>query len=126
MKHWGEVVKGKFRPFDRLKFIQAFLKHEGQIVGVTVERKKQNRSLQQNKYMWLILGIISEETGHEPEELHAYFKQKFNYIHSESFNEMIPGSTTKLSTNEFTNYIEKIKVFAADRLGLYIPDANEI
>jgi hypothetical protein len=50
----------------------------GQPVNVIVEKWKDQRTLSQNRYYWgVVLKIISDDTGHEPEELHEFFKKKF-------------------------------------------------
>jgi len=37
----------------------------------------------------------------------------------------IPRKTSELATEEFMEYIEHVKQFAAETLDIYIPDPNE-
>jgi hypothetical protein len=37
----------------------------------------------------------------------------------------IPRKTSDLSTQEFIDYTEQVKQFAAEKLDLYIPDPND-
>ena len=124
-KHFGEVRKGRFIPFDKMAFIRAFAKNEGKVVAVMVEPRKQTRSNNQNAYYFgVVLEMISEETGHTAEELHDYFKVQFNSKETEIGK--MPQTTTGMTPAEFEKYLENIKRFAAEKLGIYIPDPNQI
>jgi hypothetical protein len=74
------------------------------------------RSNPQNKYYFgVIVDMISEETGNEPEETHELLKLKF-------LKSMGKKNTTQLTTVEFNTYIEKIQRWASIELSLIIPD----
>jgi hypothetical protein len=91
-------------------------------VGITVKRA--TRSISQNSLYWLWLTCIRQETGNDKETLHEYFKQEFLGRRTvEIFNtEVYPlRSTTGLNTKEFTDYLDKIKVFAGTELGIILP-----
>ena len=49
----------------------------GKKVWIRIDTREPTRSEQQNKFYWLYLGMISESSGHRPEELHELFKGKF-------------------------------------------------
>ena len=75
------------------------------------------RTLPQNRYMWGILGIISETCGHTPEELHEIFKKMFLPKEFKKWRGReieIPGSTAKLSKGDFILYIERIRAEVAE------------
>jgi hypothetical protein len=104
-------------------------------VYVTVTRAYATRSPKQNAYYHgYILRELSEATGHEPEELHEWCKWKFNpqqldFIDTdtgeiaEQF--VVGGSTAKLGTMPFEEYLEKIKRWAAGPpLCLYLKDPD--
>ena len=77
------------------------------------------RSNPQNKYYFgVVVDMISEETGNEPEETHELLKLKF-------LKSMGKANTTQLDTKEFNIYIEKIQRWAAQELSCVIPDPNE-
>ena len=47
-------------------------------VFVTVQRARATRSLAQNAYYWgVVVELISEDSGHTPDEIHEYLKQRF-------------------------------------------------
>jgi len=92
--------------FDR--FVRSF--KDGQY-RLSIEDIKEKRSYQQNRYYWLYLGIVSEDTGYTPEELHEWARSKFLTKQVvEIFGNKVRSrtSTTKLSKGEFVEYLMKI------------------
>lgn len=85
------------------------------VYRVTIEKYKKNRSNAQSRLYWMWLNIISDETGNSAENLHEILKLKFlgtEKIQSLGYSIEIPKSTTKLTTQEFTDYLDKIEVLA--------------
>lgn len=105
----------KFRPEDELV--------------VTIEKRKQQRSNQQNRYYWgVVLPVISHETGHSVEELHEIYKRMFlprKLIKYKEREFPVPSSTTDCDISDFTSYIERVRAEAAN-LGINVPGPNEI
>ena len=98
-------------------------------VEVTVEKMKHSRTLQQNKYYWsVIVKLIAQHTGHDPEQIHELLKQMFSpkWHFSSVSAPGIPTSTTRLDTLEFVEYTEKCRVWANEFLGLQIPLPGEV
>ena len=96
---------------------------------VTINRIKSHRTIPQNKLYRLWLKLIAEETGHTEDELHAYFKAIFlEKQYKVVFNEQveIEASTTRLSTKEFTTFLDKIYLFASETLGMILPKPDDI
>ena len=104
---------------------------------VTVEVKplKRYRSNFQNAYYWgIVVAMISErlrELGHDVDRdlTHEFLKGKFLFTEllDPSTGEVmrIPKKTSELATDEFIDYMEHVKQFAAETLDIYIPDPNE-
>ena len=47
-------------------------------VRITIEKERGTRSQKQNKYYWgVVLALIAEYMGEQPEDLHEIFKAKF-------------------------------------------------
>jgi hypothetical protein len=85
------------------------------------------RSVEFNAYYWgHVLKTISEECGYTTEELHEEYKKRYNPIEKKRYDfdlketvvEISGGTTTKLSTKKFAEYIEKIKLHAVEFLGV--------
>lgn len=84
--------------------------YKGEFVA-EIDKVKAKRSLDQNAFYWLYLGVIEKETGNTATDLHELFKRKFlppipKKILGTEFK--IPASTTTLNKSEFTEYLDKI------------------
>jgi hypothetical protein len=120
---FGEVIDGKLVLRNRETFDAQLTQLKGAI-EVTVEKARSRRSLNQNAYYWgVVLKLLSEHTGYEIEEMHEVLKVLFN---QGNFGEVKFGkSTAKLSTIDFMAYLEQIQRWAAQELGVVIPDPNQ-
>ena len=98
---------------------------------------KPNRSSQQNAYLW---GVVYKSildhfiaTGiyeYTSEDLHEFLKGRFlthkGKVLDDGENIMVVGvRSNNLDKEEFSNYIQLIKAWAMDKLGIQIPDSNE-
>lgn len=133
------MIKAKFPAFirngklafkDQMAFVTHVAAHkEGTEVWVTVGKKQRDRTLSQNAWYWAaILPIISDWSGHDVDDLHEIFKKKFlppKFVDWNGTDVEIPSSSAKLSTKEFTDYIERIRAEVAES-GVIIPDPNSI
>lgn len=120
----AEIKDGKVRLRNR----NAFDKHVSTLKGdvvVAVGKRRKKRSNPQNAWYWgCILKLMSETTGHTPEELHEAMKQRFNCKAISVGRQVVPvpGTTTGMSTMEFSDFIERVRAFAATELNIPIPD----
>lgn len=125
---FGKVEEGKLIFSDTRAFNIWVEGLEG-LVEVIVRPRKRQRTLDQNAYYWgVALEIISKETGHTPEELHEIFKRMFlsaRVIEYRGKEIRVPGSTSLLSTKEFVEYIERVKVEAGE-MGIEVPESNKV
>jgi hypothetical protein len=83
--------------------------HEG--TQITIDEVKTSRTLTQNSYYWVYLGVIEKETGDTANDLHEFFKRKllppvFKKIRGEEIK--LPASTTDLDKIAFGEYLERI------------------
>lgn len=102
-------------------------------IEILIERKHATRSLQANRYYFgVVLKLISEHTGYDVNETHEAMKALFlpkelafcdgnGVIQGEI---VIGGSTRKMNVNEFYDYVERVRRFAAEQLGLNVPDPD--
>ena len=96
----------------------------GKNVSLEIIERKSKRSQEQNRYYWLYLTLIKEETGNEIEDMHAYFKGKFltkkiSEIYGDKYR--VTKSTTELSKGEFCEYLVNISSIT----GVELPDTTE-
>ena len=114
----GEVNGGKLTV--RGKFDEYLSALEGP-VRVTVGKRKKSRSDNQNRYYWgCVVKIAGDEFGYSSEEMHDAFKCLF-LRREEPGKPMTLGSTAKMSTAEFSEYVEGCRRWCSEH-GLVIPD----
>ena len=114
---------------DHLKFFNDLIfKLEGEDIRVDIEKWFEKRSNQQNRYYWgVVLKMISDETGHHPDELHEAFIKKF-LSHKVILGEVVSERSSSLTTTEFEEYMSKIRTFALhpdEGLNTFIQLPNE-
>lgn len=111
--------------FDQLKERKAL---------VDITRKFGNRTLNQNRYVHLLLSYCALQYGEHME----YFKQTIwkqvvaPEVFKSTYKNRITGeeredwrSSADLSTKEMTDAIEALRHFASKELGIYLPDASD-
>lgn len=139
MKHNGVITpQGALRIYNRPLFeeeVRAMSREKDLAVTVEVKIKKYKRSNEFNNYYWgVVIAMIVErlrELGHDVDRdlTHEFLKGRFLYSELTDPNTgevmKIPKKTSELATDEFKEYLEHIKQFAAETLDLYIPDPNE-
>lgn len=95
--------------------------------SVEIKEYRKNRSNSQNRLYWSWLKIIADMYGYEDDELHETFKAKFLGTEERLvFGErvMVPKSTAKLTTQEFTLYLDKIEMLARE-LDISLPHPDD-
>jgi len=96
----------------------------GKEIVLSIEPFVFKRSLRQNSFYWLYLGMIESETGENANDLHEIFKRKFlppRFITVLGKEYKLPASTTKLDKLDFQNYLDKISALTE----IPIPDPEE-
>lgn len=131
----GRVEGGRLPPLVRTGLLRALHLAEGEDVEIVLRPLKLTRSQQANRYYFgVVLKYIAEETGHHAEELHEFFKDEFltpKVIRLEddaggAIERKIHPSTTKLTTKEFAEYVDRVRDFALHRLNIVIPTPEEM
>ena len=117
---------------EMLKFAQSLNCNE---FTFTLEKKRNKRSNEQNKYYWGVvvplvkLGLTELGNLVDTESTHDFIKSEFNYkeIVNKDTGEVkkLPNSTTQLTKSEFSEMIERVKQWSAEWCNIYIPDAGE-
>lgn len=105
----GQVVHRHKKIYD--DYLMSQFK-EGAIVEVSIKPYRKDRTANQNSYYWLYLRVIEDETGNASGDLHEFFKRKFlppRFITVMKETIKIPASTTKLSVEDMSNYMDKIQ-----------------
>ena len=73
-----------------------------------------NRSTQQNKKYWKLIGELGSFLGYDEGEMHELLKYKFLSYKQEMLGDemVVIPSTSKLTIKEFVEYLEKVERFA--------------
>lgn len=116
----AEIVSGRLtmRNTDGFRAYLATL--EGP-VRVTVGKRRKGRSDNQNRYYWgCVVKLAGDHFGYVSEEMHDAFKYLF-LRREEPGKPLTLGSTAKMSTGEFCEYVENCRRWCAEQ-GLIVPD----
>ena len=121
-----------FEPLERAQRQAHVRQFRNSKVVVTITRPKSIRSLDQNAWIWgVAYPVIAEAIGydlHEHEDLHyALVAKCFGEHFDKRVGAMVPNKrSSKLSTKEFSEYMEWLVRFAAiDLGGIVVPLPGE-
>jgi hypothetical protein len=119
------IEQGKMGFEDR----ESFNKYLYSLMGIyelIIRKPKKSRSGQQNKYYWgVVIPLASDYFGYDHNEMHEAFK--FLFLRKEEQGKPLTvGSTAKLTTKEFVEYIDKIIIWLATEHGVLTPAPNQV
>jgi len=132
---WSDGGLPKSNPQNTAAVRELFAKYPDANFEV-LYRKLPRRSGPQNRYYWgVVIPLVMDgmnELGNtfDKDSTHYFLKKRFNPkevigVGGEVLD-TIPGTTTELNTEEFSEeYIAKIKQFAAEYLSIYVPDPGQ-
>ena len=134
LKQYGSIKDGKLILANRKRFEEDLRGFKDCQVEIVI-KKKNRRSLPQNRYYW---GVVVKEIqlrmidlGNEVDEetVHEFLKDKFNKVDvigpGGEVIDMMGGSTTEMNKDDFSCYVDKIIRWAAAVLEIVIPLPNE-
>ena len=116
-------IIGKQLIYNQISLERFLEQHNGKTADLVV--RKSVRSLSQNRFYWLYLEIIANETGNTADEIHEWAKRVFlppRFINVRGKEVKIPASTTDLSKAEFGEYMDKI----CAETNVPIPDPKQL
>ncbi len=107
----------------------------GMQVEITIQKKRKNRSLEQNAYYWSVvvpmvqIGLMDAGYKVGKEETHEFLKATFNKkeLVNEQTGEILQtvGSTAGMSTVDMMEYFREITTWALEFLGIEIPEPGQ-
>lgn len=113
---------------DREKLLRWFSRYLDQMPDgeQLIEFIETSRTDAQNKYYWVVLGIMAHSFGTTAEELHEYCKAEF--LPTQEWFTLIRRkqltSTTEQDKDQMSIYIDRVIRFAAEN-GIVLPDIEE-
>lgn len=117
---------------QRHRAIDKFKKLLEKKATIEIIEKKPKRTYKQNRYLHLILGFFSLETGYTLEETkQEIFKKIVNpaLFYEGEIGELVTiqrwRSTASLDNLEMTQAIEKFRDYSSSEAGIYLPSPDE-
>lgn len=95
---------------------------------LSFEKIKKGRTNAQNKLYWLWMSAIGETTGYPKEDMSEHCKRMFlqwKTVHVFGEISMVPIESKKLTTVEFTEYLNKIALWASEQ-GISLPYPEDL
>ena len=121
MKFRSKIKDGKLILFNRKLFDNYLLNLEDKHVDLSVKLPSKDRSNNQNRYYWgIVVDIIGKELGYTADETHEALKMKFLLDRRGKIPTV--RSTTVLTTKEFEDYLEDVRMWASKFLNISIPN----
>ena len=82
---------------------------------VEVKHFQFNRSVEQNKRYWKLIGELGSFLGYDEDEMHELMKYKFLSYKQEMLGDemVVIPSSSKLTIKEFVEYLSKVERFAS-------------
>ena len=119
--------------FDKQRAITRFNKLLEKNAIIELTEKKPKRTIQQNRYLHLILAWFGYETGYTLEETKQEIFKKVvnpNIFYDGEVGEIVPiqrwRSTADLNTAELTTAIDNFRDYASREGGIYLPDPSDL
>jgi len=122
----GTIKDGK-PILDNLPKYRAYLSafKEGARIELILRRATKKRTDPQNRYYWgVVVPMLAEHFGYTKDEMHEALKWQF--LKKPEAAPPTVGSTRKLTTEQFNEYIESIQIWAASEFSVVVPDPNEV
>jgi hypothetical protein len=127
----SRVVNGRLAASVAKQIAAVLGNAEGKQVLVSIKEVKRTRSGAQNRLLWgyiypPIVAVFREQgNAVDAEDVHLYCKQhvgKLKQVLVTPDGEVLHtiGSTTRLSTTEFSDYVEAVRAWAVEVLGIDI------
>ena len=121
----GKIEAGKICLERRDEFAAHIASLDGKSVELTLRRAKSKRSTNQNAYSWgVVIALFAEHCGYSPEEMHEALKWQLLQKHDAGTLPTV-RSTSELSVLEFQEYVENVRMLAA-QMSVVIPGPGEV
>lgn len=127
--------QGVLRPADPVAWRAYLNRQKGRDVWITVKRQTRHHTDNQRAYYHgVVVEDVANHIGEGHDEAHELLKERSQVLEKYRRRiEMLDGkeltlgkSTKHLTTEQYAEYVDETKRWAAEFLGLYIPDPNQV
>ncbi|MDR1120217.1 MAG: hypothetical protein LBM08_04795 [Dysgonamonadaceae bacterium] len=119
------IILGKDTVLDKLN--AAFDIISNGEYTISISKAVKQRTYPQNKLFWLWATCIERETGTDKNDVHDYycmlFLRRTAQINGE--DRVIISGTSKLNTEQFTDFLNKVQSDAASEFGIKLPKRED-
>lgn len=114
-----------------LKWVERHINWLGNgLYDLKIAKKVKRRSLPQNRLMWMWFACIGQDTGQSIDDIHDYYAYKFlpRYITELETGAQVrvPGHTSTLTTEAFTEFLNQVQADAATELNITLPTPDDL
>jgi hypothetical protein len=114
-----------------LKWVERHINWLGNgLYELKIAKKVKRRSMPQNRLMWMWFACIGQDTGQSVESIHDYYAYKFlpRYITELETGAQVrvPGHTSTLTTEAFTEFLNQVQADAASELNITLPTPDDL
>jgi hypothetical protein len=124
-----------FQQYDRKRWYQLISEQKDGEYVLSLKKKKKRRSNEQLRYLWgVVYKMISDETGLSQEDVHESMKMQYlcglkTFVTKtgKTMSLVAPRSLSDIgdvTTGEMGKYIEDCRQWAAEFLGIIIPNSE--
>ncbi len=91
---------------------------------VELTRIRKPRTIQQNKYLHVLIALFAIETGYNLDEMKTVLKRECNFMKYEKNGNIFLKRSSKLNTKGLTDWINWIRDYAGTK-GFFLPSAED-
>lgn len=97
------------------------------VYDVVIKRHREQRTLSQNDLMWMWLKCIEDATGTPKQDIYLHYCKKFLLRKVAIGNEveMVYDTSSRLNTQQMTEFLNNIQADAATELGIILPTPQD-
>jgi hypothetical protein len=99
-----------------------WLIEKGKLVELKEARK--SRSLDQNAYFHLCVGIWADDVGYTIEEAKTVIKRELGYYYEKNGQKFLE-STANMDTKRMAELTDKFRLWSSAEFGIYLPEPEE-
>ena len=136
MKSITKIIrKNQLSEFDFEIIIKKFKEYvdncgPSDFIKFTIGKNYPKRSLPTNDYYWVLMTIYGDVTGMTKKQADAWWLSELKPTEAVTNTKtgevrLIPLSTSRMNTQQMSNYIEEIKREAMIQDGIYLPEPGE-
>lgn len=95
---------------------------------ISIRQVRHQRSIPQNKLLWMWLNFIADETGNSKDDLKDFFSGLFlrREIKVNGKPSVVVSGTSTLNRKDMTQFLENIQKWCAEELGMQLPQPEEL